>query len=362
MEQHYKNFVATLHYLVSDLNRYYPTTGATKLLECYDKLNIAKVIFKVNNILKLNSTLINNKNVNIFNKTLILLPDIDLSIYWTKLTAERKDKLWTYLKILLIESDILMNFNQQHSSTEPTSLTPKIVADNVITDSEKKKDEFNPYIGVGSNDINFGVGEVMSITSSIVDEPRSAPGLETMVSLFGIDKMIDMNSLTEQLKNLKKEDIDMATDSLKNYLGMNINDKTSELISDMITSISSELSNMNSDKPLTNILKIAESVAIKMKPKISQQNIDIHQLLNSTQSLASQCKDNDGNPLFKDNMNPFNLINQLASGNQNMTEKDYSEKCNEMLKQLGGDTINFEEIIKQQHMQQQNKNRNRKKK
>ncbi len=157
---------------------------------------------------------------------------------------------------------------------------------------------------------------------------------------------------------MKKEDIDEATNSIKSLLGNNVDDNTSNLISDMLTNIKDELQkeDMSSGNPLDSIVKIAESVASKIKPKIEEDGIDMTQLWNSTQTLANQCKDQNGNDLFGGNMNPFELVNQMMGGldNQNpqgmqpnMTQEEYLNNCNEMLQSMGMRNIDFNNLPSQ---------------
>lgn len=344
MEQDYKNFVVTLYKLVFDLNRYHNSLGATELLKVFDKLNMAKIIVKVNTVLSKFITQISNKDEKIFDNSLILLPNIDLSIYWSKLNTGQKEKVWTYLKIIYLESDLLINYK-----TKKEGEMSQLPNQNDIK-------SFDPFVGVGENNKAYSVDEIMSATSLEEHQDLSSPGFESLLSLIGIDKLFDMNSLSEQLKNIKKEDIDGITDSLKNYLGLNPNDKTSQLVSDIITNISDELSNIdtNNNTPLLSIYKIAESVASKIKPKVSTQNINLEDIINTSQNLMGQCKDEKGNPLFNDNINPFSMLSQLSS-NKNMSQKEYTEQCNNMLKHMGVNNIDINQLMQTQNQKKRTK-------
>ena len=131
--------------------------------------------------------------------------------------------------------------------------------------------------------------------------------------MVGIDKMLNLGELTEQLKNMKKEDIDEATNSIKCLLGND--DNTSNLVSDMLMNIQDELKkeNISNGNPLDNIVKIAESVASKMKPKMDEDGVDMNKLWQSTQNLANQCANENGNSLFGNGNNPFDLKKSVTS-------------------------------------------------
>src|SRR5689334_8905240 len=97
MEEHYKNFITTLHKFIFDLNRYIPSDGTKEALQIYDKLDFAKVIFRLYHLLNNNLEKVKNKDETLFTSSFILLPNIDLSLYWTQLIKGQKDKLWLYL-------------------------------------------------------------------------------------------------------------------------------------------------------------------------------------------------------------------------------------------------------------------------
>ena len=354
MDQHYKNFVTTFYKFIYDLNRYVPNDGCKQTLEIYTKLDMAKVIFRLYNLLKKNENDINNKNENIFNNTFVILPGIDISEYWSKLIKGQKEKIWTYLTILLLETDLLVNSDKE----KPLEMKqePVLEIESSIPPSQKKL-EFDPFVGVGSNDnTGFSVDQMFSSVPTMEEDKPDGPGIETIASIIGIDKMINMEELSNQLKNMKEDDIENATKSIKEYLGTNVDEKTTNLISDMLTSIKEEMNkgDIKNGNPLKTIMSIAETVAGKMRPSVENNGIDMAQLLNTTQAFANQCKDKDGKPMFDGKMNPFMMINQLAgmttNGNNpennpgNISEEQYMNQCNAMLQQMGMGNIDIRQL------------------
>lgn len=352
MESHYENFVATLYRLVYDINRYAPNDEVQKVLEIYNKLDFARVIFRVYNLLQDNLEQIIKKDEMLFGTTFILLPGIDLSQIWGSLSKGQKTKIWTYLTILNIESDILMSLQSvqpaQSGTYQITQNTTQTTQDVVQTENinneqldgnnEGKQLSFNPYEGIGQSNTNYGVDEMYASLENIDDDTTGGPGLESVIKMIGIDKMVNMEELQEKLKNMKKEDIDEATNTLKNMLGDGADEKTTALISDMLTNISNEMKNddMNNTDPIKNFMHVAEKVAEELKPRINRDNIDIAKLINSAQSCATKCTDQNGKPLFQGKVNPFALLGQLANmGNANISEEECKNQCNEMLNSMG---------------------------
>ena len=351
MEEHYKNFITTLYKFIFDLNRYVPNDGTKEALQIYDKLDTAKVIFRLYHLLNNNLDKIKNKDETVFNTPFIILPNIDLSVCWSKLIKGQKDKLWIYLSILSVETDILVNSKQETGSKQESVTkqdTPSPSKDLVIKEENQavKKDDFDPFIGVGKDDEEFGVDQMYAAVPTLDEDRPSGVGIETIMNLTGIDKMINMDELTSQLKNMNKEDIDNATNSIKAYLGPNVDSNTTNLISDMLMSVSEELKNNDLGKganPIATIKNIAETVASKMRPNIEKNNIDISQLINATQAFGNNLKDKNGNPMFGNgNVNPFALLSQLA-GNMNsgtvteQQQQQYMNQCNEMMQTMGLD-------------------------
>lgn len=380
MEEHYKNFVTIMYKFINDYNRYLPSEGAKKALEVYNNLDMAKVIFRTYHLLKDNLNKIQIKDESLFNQPFIILPDIDISKNWTHLSSGQKNKLFTYLHILVIESEILMDLNNENKKN---GLDTKLILENSAgtpinnnlnpennNDQMVKKDtkdetlvtKFNPYVGIGGNIESYGVEDMFSSVPTLEEDKPLGAGIESIANMIGINKMINIQELSDQLKNMKKEDIDNATNNIKNLLGTNIDEKTTTLISDMLSNISDELkkNEMGKGDPFKNILNIAEVVAGKMKPKIINDKIDVSQLINSTQSFANQCKDKDGNPMFSENMNPFNLLNRLAGNfnNENVSEEKYMKECNDMLKNMGMGNLDIQEISN--NLQKSNHNNNKK--
>lgn len=361
MEQHYNNFITTFYKFIFDLNRYVPSTGTQNALDVYKNLDMAKVIFRTYHLLNDNNPKINNKDETLFNQPFIILPNVDVSHSWTKLIKGQKEKLFTYLRILLIESDILVNqqqSTQSESNVEQASTQDVQLVQDQSTELVKANPvEFNPYVGIGeNNNQQYSVNEMFSSLDNIEDDTTSGPGIETIAKMIGINKLVNLEELSTQLKGMKKEDIENATNSIKGLLGNNVDEQTTSLISDMLTNISEEMKNndMSKGDPLKNILSIAEKVAGTMKPKIEQGNIDISQLLQSTQAFASQCTDKNGKPMFDGKMNPFALLGQFTGMNnmQNMNEEQCMQQCNNMISNLGVNAGNMNNLNMQDMMAQ----------
>lgn len=302
MEQHYNNFLTTLYKLIFDFNRYCPSDNIQKILDIYKDFDMAKVIFRVYHLLNDNDEKINKHDESLFEKPFYILPDLNISISWDKLKKGQKEKIFIYLKILTIETHILINSSYQDNT--------KIVPYNNL--------EINPYIGICKNEDEYGINEMFSSLSTLETEKIDAFNIESLINMTGINKLVNIDELSNQLKNMKKDDIESATNNIKELLGNNIDHKTTSLINDMLTNITNEFkcNDMGQGDPLKNIINVAESVAEKMKPVLEDNSFDISQLINSTQIFSNQCKDKNGKSIFGDNFNVFTLLTQLTGSTQ----------------------------------------------
>lgn len=352
MQKHYENFLTTLYKFVTDLDRYQQTPGTKQVLEIYNKLDMAKVIFRVYTLLHQNNKSIASRDESLFQQTFEILPNVNVSEIWPNLVSGRKQKVWTYLSILHIESDILVNSKgEEKKPVEPVKIE---------TQTDKKEPlVFDPYVGIGGNDQSGQEYCVEDMYSSLANMPEddgnSGPGLESLANMIGLNKMIDFDGLSEQLRNMKAEDIDNATNNIKEMLGEGIDEGTSDMISSMLGDISTEMKTKDLGKGngFKNIMSIAETVAGKMKPKIQNGELDLNKLVNSTQMFANNCKDKDGNPMFDADSGPFAMLTKLMA---NMTgpnggdNQQMMDQCNSMLQGMGmGDMNSMVNKAQQQH-------------
>jgi hypothetical protein len=297
--KYFNEFVDTMKLFVNELNddlslntnKNYDLShniiGIQKFISVFDKLDIEKLIIRFNSLMCDHKNTIDTKNDILFSTKCVVFPGIDLHLFWDKLSPKMKNRTWIFLQILLISSNFIIKYN------------------------------FNPFDGINSNNSNISLNDL----SKENKKSQSVSQMETMAGAMGLENMVDMDAISEQMKNIDQNDITEATKTIQSMLGEDLADEnTSNLITDMLADISSELkSNTNVSKnPLESIFSIADTVAKKMTPKINEHGsrLDISKLLNSTQQMAMNCKDDDGNSLFNDKNNPFAILENLSKAQQ----------------------------------------------
>lgn len=353
MDEQYTKFVDTLHNLVKDLNRYYPNQGCQAFLDNYKNLDLGKIMLRFLTMIRQYETKLTNRDETLFSNDLSLFPGINVTSIWTMLKEGQKKKVWTYLQILYYQSELLLNTEE---CTNETSTKHQILQ-NIKQDVTQSS--FNPYEGIGQNKTDYSVEDMFPEKMDLEELKNFKPGLGSVASALGIDKALDLEKLREQLKNMTKEDIDNATSQLKNVLGANaVNQKTAKMIEDMLSGISEELQNDNmsdNTNAIDKIMKIAESVANRMQPKMQNEQIDIRDLWNSTQNVAKEFKDEKGNPIFADG-NPLANIGQYLSGMGNMppSTKQQNAYLQQASQMMGGTNMNLTPEQQQQMMMMMN--------
>jgi hypothetical protein len=391
MQIHHDTFIASLMLLLNLIKEKSPSkevcgrdmqSDAKKLLDAFDTKKIDVIgegnfIKKAYFVLSSNVQLLKYKDEKLFQikdlkggkQVLVtIIPGIDLNRLWPHVKEHHK-AMWRYLSFMYVSSVRMINMvNETALSPSDVEMISYFESDlatgeNLITEfwntfpntTVLVKEQFNPYVGVGVNSQEYGVDQMFSGPKLLADQ--AAPGVSSMAKMLGIDKMINMDDLSNQLKNISKKDIDDATANIKTLLGNDIDQGTTNMIADMLNDITDELKNENVAKgdALDNIVKIAESVAQKMMPKIDKNQIDMKKVWNSTKNLADNYKDKDGKPMFAGNSNPLAMLTgfmdsqmKMGKSKQDKVSKakndDAMQQCQDMLAKMGINDMDLNQL------------------
>lgn len=369
MEQNYKAFVCTLYDFMSKLNSYHPSEKIENVLKMFNQLDMSKVIMRTHYLLENNKEFITNKDPQLFDKKFCILPGIDLSQFWFQLTKPQRKKGWTYINMLVLLSDLLVNaygctnstpvptsnYNQENTeqtvstescsgeddgncSAEKINITQLSTDTTQVSSAESSEvassenftlDNFNPYIGVGQN-LQGGVYSVDDLFAGQKFEPAEFSGfdMESIAGMLGLDKHINFKEMGEKFKNMTKEEIDMATSSMKSLLGDKIDANTSQMLENIFTNISEELksSDVNAGDPFKNMISIAKKVSNKIDVN-NMNDADMRNIMRSAQNLAQQTRTSQGKPMFDPNQ--AQLFESVLSNSSN--EEQQMQDCMKLL-------------------------------
>lgn len=313
-EQHYVNFVSTFYKFLYDCNRYTPNESITKVLEVYKDLDMTKIIFRTHKLLKNIEIQINNNDSSIFDNELFILPSFDFSQCYKQMNTNQKKKMFMYLNMLLLQTDIFYE-------------TPK---ETII--ETKEPQEFNPYVGVGNSNQNYSVNDILSSIPSIDEDDNSSGGglggIESVMKLMGLDKMINMQEITNKLNNMTDIDLEEATTNVKLAFGIEDNTAKAIFIESMVSDLTNEIKNNNGAITLPHLINTMGS---KMQESINESGVDMKDL---AQSANHFIKTQGNNPQFNTGgINPMKMLEKLTSGVA--TKEECEQDCNNMLKDMG---------------------------
>lgn len=298
MEQYcYNQFNEKFTEFLSNLNYIFKDDEELKVFnDKLEQVNTKKFIKRYVKLMKKNNDKIISKDESVFDESLYLIPNVDMSRLWKeeKLTEESKDNFWEYIQIMYVLGDIYIN-----GKTDNMELLNCMLKNN----NEEKEEEKN-----NSNMLN----KLMSLGSSLKDMNDGDINLEKIVNKISGDSLDEINN---QLTDIKGEDINEASENIKKIFSKN-KTKSSDFICDMVSDISNELGNVSKEgKGIESILKIAENVSEKFKPKLESGEFDINDLLLSAQSVMKDIYGDDAN-----NLTPMNVMTEFF--------KSYNESNN----------------------------------
>jgi len=345
MDETYRQFVTTLHKFITDINRYISTPGCQKFLEVFEKLDMDKVIKRYYTLMKPIHDRLKAKDETIFQQPLLIFPGINLSDMWAGFNSGQKTKIWIYLQILFVSSEVLQTGENKN--------TPAANQQQIVTTPSETT--FDPFVGVGSSDTNFSITDLHS-------GPDVLPGMEETSSGGLMESILggEMSKMTEEFQNMTDDQIEEASTNIKSLLGANVNPALSNIISEMLVGIKDELKNTDKTKkgnPLKNMMKVAETVANNMKPKIESSDVDMSQFMESAQNLASSVSGPDGKGIFPAGFNPFDMMRGIMKNDPNlqqggadgppMTEDQFMQNYQQMLGSMGMPNFDLSKLMPQ---------------
>ena len=338
LQNYFNEFVINVRKIMLLFNELAPSSETTNFLKVFNGLKWDKIISRYYLKLDKQCEQLSVRDIKIFESKIYAFPEIDISATWNKINSSdeiNKEKIWTLLQKLYVSSFFLV----EGSSKDMLNETKMKLIKKIETDINKRDISFNPFSGIN---VDTKTEKLSMEDLNKGDLPTNKSGSESktgmLASLLGVDKMIDIKSLKEQLKKIDKKEIEEATNNITSLLGDSI-DKN--LVSEMITSVSDELKQKisESDNPIESIMGVAESVAKKMAPKIDPKKINVDKLMESSKSFAKNCKDKDGKPLFTGGLDPFSMLSgMLGKTKTDISEKDCLNQCQQMLGALGNKT------------------------
>jgi len=292
------------------------STNAERIINAFDNgtfgiEELLTIIDKAYKVLDANKQFLKTRDGNIFLLTeelndkkvrVTIISGIDIGYIWNNI-ANIHDEIWKLLDALYVTSGILKNFyNSEFVKDETFQNIEKSLGDGKSifdefsslfpTSSVVIQNEFNPFVGVGSNESPCSVEDMAEYIKKIDSE---TPTDKTM----GLEKLLNLECFAEPLKRMTVDDIEKATASIKALLG-DADQGTLEVLDLILQNVTDEFKKEENKQDGKNIIKVAKSVATKIGSSIDPNKIDIKKVFETTKKMAQEYKSEDGKTPFKD--------------------------------------------------------------
>lgn len=283
----------------------------------FDQARIIKKIYRVltQNLDKLYPepdkslfTLKNDKG-----EIITIFPGLDMALVTNALNDEDTKTLWGHMYMLYISSvGMISAINNHKKEGKVWDIIPKMKEK--VTKMGIFGKSFNPFIGLMQDDTEYDVKTMFDKVDEI--KAPSGPSMEDVFKMTGVDKLVDVNQLGEQLKNVKQEDINDATMSIAKLLGAEHDNDVKEVCGTLVEGIVSDLK-ANPEGGIKSMFETARSVTEKLGPKIDRSKMKktatkLTTFLKNGESNLKNMKDEMGNPIGEKIMESLKIPLKLA--------------------------------------------------
>jgi hypothetical protein len=250
-----------------------------------------------------------------------IIPGVIMNLVVKNASPEFMNQLWGNLYMLYISAANLINYVNKSKKDEKILELIKNMQAKVVEMGIIKQDElFNPFVGLNAETGEYNVEQMFA---NIENAPEGENmSMDSVLKMSGIDKMFDMKELSKQLKDIKDDEINEATEKITGLLGAKGDNDISEVCHELITNIVHDLKNDQSGN--LNMFEIAQSVAKKVggnmkKDKFSKTANQFNKFMENSQDKLKDLKDDKGNPIgdkFLNGVNiPMQLMQMMSKGN-----------------------------------------------
>lgn len=248
-------------------------------------------------------------------KIITVIPGLDMRLVVKHLSEEELSKLWGYLYVVYISAVKVVTECNNHKKEGKTWDSVKVLEDRIKKSGVIWKDNkiFNPYIGL----IGDTGCDINSLYSNIdVSNPMST---EKFLSNFGIENLLDLDKIKDQLQNIKQEDKDGAIKNIVGLLGADGDKEVTEVCSKLVEGIVDELRTNG----LTSMFDTASAVSSKIagsldESKMRKTTAQVMNFIEKGQENLKNMTDKDGNPIDQSIMDKLKIPLHFVKSFQSM--------------------------------------------
>ena len=245
-------------------------------------------------------------------KIITIIPGVNVGLIISNLSNDELNALWGHLYVVFISTvNMVAAINRYERNTPLYTITiPQLqlrVSKMGLTVGPDKQ-AFNPFVGLTSN------GEITAET--LISNTQGIKGGGSMIGNFGLESLIDMDKLNEEMKELGDEEENDAAENILSMFGggndPSVNNTTRILVKEIISDLKKN--------GLSSMMSTAEKVSERLR---QQGSIDINDMQKTSNKLRNfmvngekslqEMKDKDGNPVGADLMNGLRAPLQFVS-------------------------------------------------
>jgi len=277
-----------------------------------------------------------------------IIPSIDMGLVVKNMTEDDMKKIWGYLYMLYISAvGMISEVNSATKSEEIqkniNEMREKVTKLGLMKDGKI----FNPFVGLQTDS---GIYNVETMFSNVEQSNPSGPNMMDMMKMAGIDKLIDVEQLKEQLNNVKQEEITDATKNITKLIGAendpDINDVCLTVTEKIITTLKS-----NPNAGIENVFNMTGDITKELSGKLNKDKMakvasKLMDFLQNGEANLKKMKDENGNPIGEQIMKSLEGPLKLAQSFQPGQMPNFSQcqtmmaQVNETITQLKKDTEN----------------------
>ena len=315
-----------------------------KVLDSYRKENSSfdegKIIKKIYKIVKKNMTLIKEKKSDLFtlkdeeNRILTIIPGIDIGLIYNYLDDKENLSFWQYMYLMLISAIKMINSANSDNKKENEEINELLkIMELEITKTGVTVNGmmFNPFIGIGQENTEYSINELYTGEMEGIDNSKvPSVGIDMVLQSLGVDKMLNMDKLNDQLKNISENDVQEATKNITELLGAQ-DESVKGVCDKLVKSIVKNLKKNGLTNMVDTLQAVTSEIENDMDKEAMQKTADqMNLFMQNSESRLRNMKDENGNnigeKLYEKMGDPLEMAKNMTNMNIDELQKKMAEK------------------------------------
>ena len=243
-------------------------------------LSERKVLVKIYSMLRTHSEFLLDKNPELFNikdeKNIIqtIIPGVDIGLVYKKLSESDTKRIWKLFSLLFITSTRIVHSISGDKIKEKYKELVKNASDKLEKYLEDeginvKQMLFNPFLGLGEDNENYGLDELFAGLDKNPSEPGKHMDIESIVKNLGINiDDLDKN-IREKCKDITDDEINTVTGKITEIFGGEGDSTINEVCSTMIKHVIEDVK----DHGIKDMKKTTQNTFSKIEKEIGKKKL-----------------------------------------------------------------------------------------